>query len=109
MDLVGAGLGLLLLSPVYALVALAILLNDGRPVLYAQERIGLHGRRFPMLKFRTMIHDADAMLPDVLELNHIVGPGFQPDDDPRVTKLGRILRKSSLNEYPNSGTCSQVT
>lgn len=99
-DVVGAGLGLVLLSPVFALVALALLRSDGRPLLYAQERIGLHGRRFRMLKFRTMIHDADAMLSNVLELNHIVGPGFQPDDDPRVTKLGRILRKSSLNELP---------
>ena len=100
MDLVGAGLGLLLLSPVFALVALAILLKDGRPVLFAQERIGVHGRRFRMLKFRTMVSGAEAMLPDVLKLNQIVGPGFQLDDDPRVTKLGRILRKSSLDELP---------
>jgi exopolysaccharide biosynthesis polyprenyl glycosylphosphotransferase len=100
MDVVGAGLGLLLLSPILASVALAILLRDGRPVLFAQERIGLHGRRFRMLKFRTMVHGAEAMLPDMLILNRIVGPGFQLDDDPRVTKLGRILRKSSLDELP---------
>jgi exopolysaccharide biosynthesis polyprenyl glycosylphosphotransferase len=99
-DMVGAGLGLLLLSPIVALVALAILLRDGRPVLFAQERIGMHGRRFRMFKFRTMVCGAEAMLPGVLELNQIVGPGFQLDRDPRVTKLGRILRKSSLDELP---------
>ena len=99
-DVVGASLGLLLLSPIFALVALAILLNDGRPVLFAQERIGLHGRRFRILKFRTMVSGAEAMLPDVLELNQIAGPGFQLDNDPRVTKLGRMLRKSSLDELP---------
>ena len=95
-----AGLGLMLLSPVLALVALAILLADGRPVLPAQERIGLHGRRFRMLKFRTMVRGAELMLPDVLNLNQIVGPGSQLDDDPRVTRLGRILRKTSLDELP---------
>jgi exopolysaccharide biosynthesis polyprenyl glycosylphosphotransferase len=99
-DVVEAGLGLVVLSPVFALVALAVLLDDGRPVLFAQERIGLHGRRFRMFKFRTMVRGAEAMLPDVLELNRIVGPGFQLDDDPRVTRLGRILRKTSMDELP---------
>jgi exopolysaccharide biosynthesis polyprenyl glycosylphosphotransferase len=99
-DIALAGLGLVVLSPVFALVALAVLLSDGRPVLFAQERIGLHGRRFRMLKFRTMVHGAESMLPDVLHLNRIVGPGFQLDDDPRVTRLGRIIRKSSVDELP---------
>ena len=99
-DVVGAGLGLVFLSPVFALVALDLLLNDGRPVLFAQERIGMHGRRFRMYKFRTMVRGADVMLSDVLHLNLIVGPGFQLDDDPRVTRLGRMLRKSSLDELP---------
>jgi exopolysaccharide biosynthesis polyprenyl glycosylphosphotransferase len=100
MDVVGASLGLLLLSPILAGVALAIVLTDGRPVFFMQERIGLHGRRFRMIKFRTMVCGAEAMLPDVLKLNQIVGPGFQLDNDPRVTKLGRFLRKSSLDELP---------
>lgn len=99
-DIVVAGLGLLLLSPVFALVALAVILGDGRPVLFAQERIGLHGRHFRMLKFRTMVCGAELMLPGVLELNQIVGPGFQLDHDPRVTRLGRTLRKTSLDELP---------
>jgi len=99
-DVVGAGLGLVFLSPVFALVALDLLLDDGRPVLFAQERIGMHGRRFRMYKFRTMVRGADVMLSDVLHLNRIVGPGFQLDDDPRVTRLGRMLRKSSLDELP---------
>ena len=99
-DVVVAGLGLLLLSPVLALVALAIIRSDGRPVLFVQERIGMHGRRFRMFKFRTMVRGAEAMLPDVLKLNRIVGPGFQLDDDPRVTRIGRILRRSSLDELP---------
>jgi exopolysaccharide biosynthesis polyprenyl glycosylphosphotransferase len=99
-DIASAGLGLVVLSPILALVALAVLLGDGRPVLFVQERIGLHGRRFRMLKFRTMVRGADLMLPNVLGLNRIVGPGFQLDDDPRVTRLGRILRKTSVDELP---------
>jgi exopolysaccharide biosynthesis polyprenyl glycosylphosphotransferase len=99
-DVVGAGLGLVFLSPVFALVALDLLLDDGRPVLFAQERIGMHGRRFRMYKFRTMVRGAEAMMSDVLHLNRIVGPGFQLDDDPRVTRRGRMLRKSSLDELP---------
>jgi exopolysaccharide biosynthesis polyprenyl glycosylphosphotransferase len=89
-DLLGSGLLLSVLSPLLALVALLIRWVDGRPILYRQERMGLDGRRFQMLKFRTMRVDAE------LE----TGPVWTVPDDPRRTRLGGILRHFSLDELP---------
>ena len=99
-DLVGAAAGLLILSPILAVVALAVLVLDGQPLLFVQERIGENGRRFRLYKFRTMVDGAESMLAALRDRNRIVGPGFQLDDDPRVTRLGRTLRRSSLDELP---------
>jgi exopolysaccharide biosynthesis polyprenyl glycosylphosphotransferase len=99
-DFVASALGLLVLSPLLLLVALAILLTMGRPILFAQERAGLFGRRFRMLKFRTMRRDAEAMQNALRARNEMTGPVFKLTRDPRVTRLGHWLRRASIDELP---------
>jgi exopolysaccharide biosynthesis polyprenyl glycosylphosphotransferase len=88
------------LSPVLLAIALAILITDGRPILYKQERVGRAGKHFQCLKFRTMATDADQRLEELLHLNEADGPLFKLKDDPRVTKIGGFLRNHSLDELP---------
>jgi exopolysaccharide biosynthesis polyprenyl glycosylphosphotransferase len=97
-DVVVAALALLVLSPVFLAVALAIRLREGPPVLFRQVRVGLHGRRFEVLKFRTMAPDAEARYADVV--NHADPRAFKLTDDPRITPTGRFLRRTSLDELP---------
>ena len=99
-DRVMAGLMILALSPVLIGIALLVLIRDGRPVLFRQDRIGRHGVPFTCLKFRTMHPDAESQLADLQDLNEVDGPLFKIRDDPRVTKLGRFLRDHSLDELP---------
>jgi len=99
-DLMVAGLGLLALAPLFALVALAIRLDSAGPVLFAQERVGLNKRRFRMHKFRTMVADAEHRLAQLEHLNETEGPTFKLREDPRVTRVGRFLRRSSIDELP---------
>jgi exopolysaccharide biosynthesis polyprenyl glycosylphosphotransferase len=100
-DLVGAGVGLLVISPLLALIALAIKLDSSGPVFFSQERVGWGGRTFRMLKFRTMRVGADA---EKARLAHLNTSGdtrlFKILNDPRVTRVGTILRKWSLDELP---------
>ncbi|MEO0575369.1 MAG: sugar transferase [Pseudomonadota bacterium] len=93
-------LALPILIPVFALVALAIKIDDPGPVFFTQQRIGYHKRKFPMFKFRSMVVDAEARMQEVEHLNEAEGPNFKIKDDPRVTKLGNFLRKSSIDELP---------
>jgi exopolysaccharide biosynthesis polyprenyl glycosylphosphotransferase len=99
-DLAAGLLGLVLLSPLLAMLALAIVLDDGRPVVFAQGRVGLHGRSFRMLKFRSMRRDAEAMREALLAANEIEGPAFKITSDPRLTRVGRVIRRFSLDELP---------
>lgn len=99
-DIVGAGIGLVVLSPVLLAAALAVRVGDGPGVLFRQTRIGLHGRPFTMLKFRTMVADAEARLDEVMALNERRGAAFKIDDDPRITRVGRWLRRTSIDELP---------
>jgi exopolysaccharide biosynthesis polyprenyl glycosylphosphotransferase len=99
-DIMVAALLLILLSPIIAIAALAISAREGRPILFRQERVGVNGRTFTMVKFRTMVKDAESRLEDVRDLNLISGPALQIDDDPRVTPLGKSLRKTSIDELP---------
>jgi exopolysaccharide biosynthesis polyprenyl glycosylphosphotransferase len=99
-DRLMAALMILVLSPALLLISLLVLVRDGRPIFYSQERIGRHGRSFRCLKFRTMTTDAEHRLADLLELNDADGPLFKIRDDPRVTRFGRILRSHSLDELP---------
>jgi exopolysaccharide biosynthesis polyprenyl glycosylphosphotransferase len=88
-------------SPLLLLVAIAIKLTSRGPVFYSAERIGLNGKPFTMLKFRSMVDDAEKLLPDLNELNEINGGVlFKIRDDPRVTSIGRIIRRFSIDELP---------
>lgn len=100
MDIVGAVVGLVVLSPLMLGAALAILLRDGRPILFGQTRVGLHGRPFKMYKFRTMVPDAEARLDELMHLNERSGAAFKMEDDPRITPVGRWLRRTSIDELP---------
>lgn len=100
MDVAGAAIGLVVLSPLLIAVAITIRLADAPPILFRQTRVGLHGREFTMLKFRTMVPNADAMLDEVLHLNERTGAAFKASDDPRVTRIGRFLRRTSIDELP---------
>jgi exopolysaccharide biosynthesis polyprenyl glycosylphosphotransferase len=99
-DITIAGLALLVGSPIMLLIALAIRIREGSPVLFRQTRIGLHGRQFEMLKFRTMAVDAERQLEDLLQHSEVNGAAFKMIDDPRVTRSGRLLRRTSLDELP---------
>jgi len=100
MDRVGALLGLVLFLPVMVGVALAVKLDDGGPVLFRQERVGRDGATFRMLKFRTMVPDAEMRLRELVAVNEGSGPLFKLRQDPRVTRIGAWLRRSSLDELP---------
>lgn len=99
-DLVGSAIGLALLAPVMALVALAIRIDSSGPIIFAQERVGYNRRRFPTYKFRTMVEGADRMQADLEHLNEASGPVFKIRRDPRITRIGSFLRKTSLDELP---------
>jgi exopolysaccharide biosynthesis polyprenyl glycosylphosphotransferase len=100
LDIACAGLLLFASSPLLLLVAIFILVRDGRPLLFRQTRIGIHGRPFTILKFRTMVADADARYTEVEEQSTTKGPAFKMADDPRVTDWGRFLRRTSIDELP---------
>ncbi|GBC86629.1 UDP-glucose:undecaprenyl-phosphate glucose-1-phosphate transferase [bacterium HR12] len=99
-DLTVAGIGLILSAPLWALAALAIKLDSPGPVLYRQRRVGEGGRPFVMLKFRSMYVDAEQRLAELRPLSEVDGPLFKLRDDPRVTRVGRWLRRWSLDELP---------
>jgi exopolysaccharide biosynthesis polyprenyl glycosylphosphotransferase len=98
-DLVCAAVGLVLLAPVFAFLAIAIKLDSPGPVFFRQRRIGRSGREFTMLKFRTMVRGADRMKADLRHLNEADGL-FKIARDPRITRIGRVLRRLSLDELP---------
>jgi exopolysaccharide biosynthesis polyprenyl glycosylphosphotransferase len=100
MDVMFAAFAMVVLSPLLAVIAAAIVFGDGGPVLYRQERVGLHGRRFSVVKFRSMVTTADAQLENLLVHNEVNGHAFKLTSDPRVTRIGRFLRRSSLDELP---------
>lgn len=99
-DIVAAAVGLLLLAPLFAVIAAAIKLDSAGPVFYRATRIGRKGRKFLCLKFRSMVADADAQKERLRALNERSGPFFKIANDPRLTRVGIILRKFSLDEFP---------
>jgi len=99
-DVGGSIVGLVVLAPLFVVVALAIAIADGRPVLFRQRRIGRDGQSIRIWKFRTMAHDAEDRLAELTPRNEVLGPGFKLSDDPRLTRCGRFLRRSSLDELP---------
>lgn len=99
-DVAGASLGLLLFLPVLAAAALAVKVTSPGPVLFRQDRVGRDGRLFAVLKLRTMVVDAEERLQEVLDLNEVDGPLFKLREDPRITRVGRWLRRTSIDELP---------
>ena len=99
-DITASALGMAVLAPLLPVIALAVKLSSRGPVFYSQLRCGLNGRRFTLLKFRTMYEGADGRLDEVAHLNEVEGPAFKARRDPRVTPVGRILRRLSLDETP---------
>jgi lipopolysaccharide/colanic/teichoic acid biosynthesis glycosyltransferase len=100
MDVVLATIALVLLSPLLVAIAVWLRAVDGPPVLFRQVRVGLNGRQFQVVKFRTMIPDAEERLAEITSLNEIKGPAFKVTDDPRLSRTGQILRSTSLDELP---------
>jgi len=100
LDVTFAAAALLALSPLLLLIAALIKLTDGGPVFFAQQRVGFRYRSFRMLKFRSMVVHAESMKPKLQLVNESNGPVFKMMRDPRVTRVGRILRKYSLDELP---------
>ncbi len=100
MDLALCALALPLVLPLGLLIALAIRLETPGPIVFRQMRTGQHGVRFPMLKFRTMVRNAEELKASLQHLNILPPPDFKIPDDPRITKVGKFLRKTSLDELP---------
>ena len=101
LDLLLSASALVLLTPALAIISLAVWLEDpGAPVLFRQRRCGHGGRPFELLKFRTMVRGAEALKDSLRSLSEVPWPDFRVANDPRVTRLGRFLRRSSLDELP---------
>lgn len=99
-DVVVSILLIILTAPAMAVVALLIKMESGGPILFKQERVGIEGSLFRMIKFRSMVTDAEVRLADLAEKNDGSGPLFKMKNDPRITRVGRVLRKYSLDELP---------
>ncbi len=100
LDILGSFFGIIAISPLLGVIALLIKLEDGGPILFKQVRSGLQGRKFPMLKFRSMCTDAEKKKAELMHLNEMDGPVFKIKHDPRITKIGRFIRKTSIDELP---------
>ncbi len=100
MDILVSAVALVLFSPIFLLVAIAIKITSRGPLLFKQTRVGLGGRHFTCLKFRSMIVDADEMKAKLEHLNEATGPVFKIKNDPRMTSIGKFIRKASLDELP---------
>jgi exopolysaccharide biosynthesis polyprenyl glycosylphosphotransferase len=99
-DVAGAVTGLVLTAPVMLAVAIAVKLDSKGPILFRQIRVGRNSEPFPVLKVRTMVQDAEARLAELRDQNEADGPLFKMANDPRITRVGRFLRKTSLDEVP---------
>ena len=100
-DIVGSLCGIILLSPLFLIVAILIKLEDPKgKVFFAQKRNGRYPKTFKMYKFRSMVHNAEDLLKDLMDRNEQTGPVFKINDDPRITKVGKFIRKTSIDELP---------
>lgn len=99
-DIIFSILGLVLLSPLLIIVAIIIKIDSKGPVFFAQERVGYKGNHFKMYKFRSMVVNAEELKEKLQEKNEMSGPMFKIKDDPRVTKIGKFIRKTSIDELP---------
>ena len=99
-DIVASLCGILVLSPLFLIVAAAIFIDDPGPVLFFQDRNGLNGKVFRMWKFRSMYRDAPEKRFELESQNELDGPAFKMANDPRITRVGRVIRKTSIDELP---------
>ena len=101
MDIIGSLCGIILLSPLLIIVALAIKIEDPKgSVFFSQKRCGKDNKLFPMYKFRSMVSNAEELLEELMEHNEMDGPVFKIKDDPRITSVGKFIRKTSIDELP---------
>ena len=101
MDIIGSLCGIILLSPLLIIVALAIKIEDPKgSIFFSQQRCGKDNKLFPMYKFRSMVSNAEELLEELMEHNEMDGPVFKINDDPRITRVGKFIRKTSIDELP---------
>ena len=101
LDILGSLTGILLLSPIFLIVAICIKIEDPKgKIFFSQVRNGLHGKEFNIYKFRSIVHNAEDLLEQLKSKNEMDGPVFKMKYDPRITKIGRIIRKTSIDELP---------
>lgn len=99
-DIVGAFTGIIILSPLLIIVAILIKLDSKGSAIFSQVRVGYRGKEFKIYKFRTMVEDAEKLKKDLENKNEMTGPMFKIKDDPRITKIGKFIRKTSIDELP---------
>ena len=99
-DIICSSIGLIVLSPILVIIAIIIKLDSSGPIIFKQERVGYKGRRFFMYKFRSMVVNAEELKEKLHEKNEMSGPMFKMKDDPRITKVGKFIRKTSIDELP---------
>lgn len=99
-DIFASFVGLILLSPIMFIATMAIRIESKGPAIFTQERVGKDGKIFKMYKFRSMVIDAEKMLDKLKDKNEMNGPMFKIKEDPRITKVGKVLRKTSIDELP---------
>lgn len=99
-DIIGALSGLVLMAPIMIIVGICIRLESKGPIIFSQERVGENGKLFKMYKFRSMVINAEQLLDKLQEKNEMTGPMFKIKEDPRITKTGKFIRKTSIDELP---------
>lgn len=100
-DIIGSLIGLIILSPVFLLIAILIKIEDPKgPIFFKQVRVGKDETEFQMYKFRSMVSDAEERLKDLLALNEVSGAMFKMKEDPRITRIGKFIRRTSIDELP---------
>ena len=100
LDIMGSIIGLILTTPIFIIVALAIRIESKGNIIFTQKRVGLNGKEFNMYKFRSMVVNAEDLKEKLKDNNEMSGPMFKMKDDPRITKIGKFIRKTSIDELP---------
>jgi exopolysaccharide biosynthesis polyprenyl glycosylphosphotransferase len=100
LDILGSFFGIVILSPLMIIIAILIKIGSPGPVIFSQDRIGQNGKTFKMYKFRSMVQNAEELLNKLKDKNEMSGPMFKIKDDPRITKIGKFIRKTSIDELP---------
>ena len=99
-DVLGSMIGIILLSPIFFVVAVLIKIDSKGAIIFSQTRVGKNGKEFKMYKFRSMVVNAEELKKKLLAQNEMSGPMFKMKDDPRITKIGKFIRKTSIDELP---------